>query len=78
MPDIIMNAIQSFNPEEVFASAQNFLGSGYIFIAVAALIAYSAIKKLVKLIFIGIIAGLVWFACSSGMADPLFAMLGLG
>lgn len=78
MPDIITNTIQSFNPEEVFASVQGFLGSGYIFIAVAGLIAYSVIKKLLKLVVAGAVAGLVWFACSSGMADPIFSALGLG
>lgn len=78
MPDIIMNTIQSFNPEEVFVSVQGFLGSGYIFIAVAGLIAYSVIKKLLKLVVVGAVAGFVWFACSSGMADSIFSALGLG
>lgn len=78
MPDILSNLAQSFDFTVIFSSVQNFLGSGYIGIAVIAFIAYSVISKLMKLFAFGCVAALVWFICMSGMADPIFVTLGLG
>lgn len=75
--DILQSFLQSFHLEEVFASLQGFLGSGYIFLVVIGFIILGAVKKLLKLLTIGVIAGLVWFACSSGMVDQLLQSLGM-
>ena len=76
--EFITSIVQSFNPEEVFTSLQGFLGSGYIFVVVAGILAFGLIKKLLKLITIGVVAGLVWLACSSGMVDQFLSALGMG
>lgn len=75
--DVLMNLLKSFDLNEVFSSVQGFLGSGYLGLAVIALIIYSLVKQFMKLLCFGIIAGCIWFAISSGMADPLFRALGL-
>ena len=77
MLDIVNNFIHSFNVETMFQSLPNFVGSGYIGLVVAAFIAYCLISKLMKLVFYGCIAAVIWFVCMSGMADPIFSALGL-
>lgn len=68
---IIDKVITSFNPADVFASVQSFLGSGYIFIAIAAILAYGVIKALSKLVAIGAVVGIIWFLCTSGVLSGI-------
>lgn len=78
MQEIVAHIVQSFDLDVVFSSVQGFLGSGYVCIVVAVVIAHSIISKLMKLLAFGCIAMLVWFVCRAGLADPIFAALGLG
>lgn len=78
MPDIVVRFAQSFNLEQVTSSLQGFLGSGYVGIIVLALLAYSLFIKLMKLVGFACVAVLIWLFCTSDMATPVFAALGLG
>lgn len=68
----------SFNFEVVFSSLQNFLGSGYVGLAVIIMLVFGALNKLRKLLSLGIVASVVWLVCSTGLADKVLAQLGLG
>ena len=74
--EAVQSIIGSFNPEEVFSSAKDFLGSGYVFTAVAGLIAIGAVKKLMKLLGIAIVAGVIWAAANYGLLDGILAQVG--
>lgn len=67
--------ISAFNPEQVFASVTNFLGSGYVGIAVIALVALSVVKKVVKLVGMAAVVGIIWLACTTGVADQIIAQI---
>lgn len=67
--------VSAFNPQEVFSSITNFLGSGYVGIALVALFAFSIVKKLVKLVGVAAVVGLVWLACTTGVTDQIIAQI---
>ena len=70
--------LDKFNPQEVFSSITNFLGSGYAGMAVMALLFLGAWNKLRKLMAIGAVAAIIWLLCSTGILnlDGVFNMFG--
>lgn len=71
--ELIETIFGSFNPEEVFSSVKNFVGSGYVFMAVAGLVVFGIIKKLLKLLSIAVLVGTIWAAANYGLLDSIFA-----
>lgn len=68
--DLITEAIKawlanSFNPQEVFSSLTEFLGSGYVGVVVVTLFAYGLMKKLFKLFFGACLCLVVYFVITS-------------
>lgn len=64
--------VRGFNPAEVFSSVQSFLGSGYIGIIALALITFSVMSKLLKLLGFAIILFCVYaIASSANIVDIL-------
>lgn len=67
----------SFNPQEVFASLQSFLGSGYALLAIVAVLSISLIKKVIGLLVIAGILFLIWFLCQDQILAALSQALNL-
>ena len=63
---IIGGFLSSFSLTEAFSSLPNFMGSGYIFIAVVALVAFGLVKKVVKLCVVAGCVFLIWVLCTTG------------
>lgn len=50
----------SFNLQEVFSSLPSFVGSGYILVAIIAVVCWGLIKKLFRLCWIGFCCFAIW------------------
>ena len=59
----------SFDPQEVFSSLQSFLSSGYVLLAVIALLGVGIVKKLLSIIIAGGIIFLLWFFCQDAILE---------
>lgn len=66
----------SFNPQEVFSSLQAFLSSGYVFLAIVALLGVSLVKKLLGLIITAGVLFLIWVLCQDQILSALSQLLG--
>lgn len=73
LQSFIQGVISSFNPEDVFSSFSSFVGSGYIFVIIAAAVIYGVLKKVIKLLVFCGIAFVVWYLCSGGYVDGWIA-----
>ena len=57
----------SFDPQEVFASVQSFLSSGYVLLAIIALLGVGMLKKIIGLLVSAGIIFLIWFFCQDAI-----------
>lgn len=61
----------SFNPQEVFSSVQSFLGSGYVLLAVIALLGVSIIKKVLGILIAAGVILLLWIFCQDSIMGAI-------
>ncbi len=62
----------SFDLDVVFSSAYNFLSSGYIGFIVFALLGFSLVKKIMKLIVIAAVACVIFILLNTGVVEEFF------
>ena len=67
----------SFNPQEVFSSVQSFLSSGYILLAIVALLGVGIVKKLLSILITGLVIAVIWFLAQDQIMAAWTELLGI-
>ena len=67
----------SFNPQEVFSSVQSFLSSGYVLLAIIAMLGVGIIKKLLSILIAGVVIGVIWFLAQDQIMAAWTELLGI-
>lgn len=71
----LQSLLDAFDPREVFSSLTNFLGSGYIGIAVASILIWGIVKKVTKVLLYAVIGLIIWYLCTTGKMDVAIAVV---
>lgn len=67
----------SFNPQEVFSSVQSFLSSGYVLLAIIAMLGVGIAKKLLSILIAGVVIGVIWFLAQDQIMAAWTELLGI-